>query len=141
MVPGQVTLIPTFLIVKYLGWIDTYQALIIRQVSSAPPARSCCGSSSWPSTGGSCCRCRAWRWRCLPSPPQWDRFLWPLIVVNDAHLRALTVGLRALVGQFAVQYQLLMAGGVVSLVPMPAVFLLAQRAFVRGIALTGLAGR
>jgi multiple sugar transport system permease protein len=75
------------------------------------------------------------------STAQWNSFLWPLIVINDADLRTLTVGLRAPVGQCAVQHQLLMAGSVISLVPMLAVFLLAQRAFVRGIALTGLAGR
>src|SRR5258708_25243925 len=72
---------------------------------------------------------------------QWNNFLWPLIVINDVQMRTLTVGLRALVGQFTVQYSLLMAGSVIALLPMIVVFLLAQRAFVRGIALTGLGGR
>ena len=72
---------------------------------------------------------------------QWNSFLWPLIVITDAQMRTLTVGLRALVGQYTVQSQLLMAGSVIALLPMLIVFLLAQRFFVRGIALTGLAGR
>jgi multiple sugar transport system permease protein len=161
MVPGQVTLIPNFLIVKYLGWIDTYQALIIPQVFSAfgtfllrqffltiprelDDAARIDGASALA----------FFRKILLPlSTPalatlavftftaQWNNFLWPLIVVNDVQMRTLTVGLRALVGQFTVQYPLLMAGSVIALAPMVVVFLLAQRAFVRGIALTGLGGR
>lgn len=161
MIPGQVTLIPNFLIIKYLGWIDTYQALIIPQVFSAfgtfllrqffltiprelDDAARIDGSSAFG----------FFRRILLPlSTPalatlavftftaQWNSFLWPLIVTNDQQMRTLTVGLRALVGQFTVQYPLLMAGSVIALVPMLIVFLLAQRAFVRGIALTGLGGR
>ncbi len=161
MVPGQVTLIPNFLIVKYLGWIDTYQALIIPQVFSAfgtfllrqffltiprelEDAARIDGASAFgffrkillPLSGPALATLGVFTFTA-----QWNNFLWPLIVINDADMRTLTVGLRALVGQFTVQYQLLMAGTVISLVPMVVVFLLAQRAFVRGIALTGLGGR
>jgi multiple sugar transport system permease protein len=161
MVPGQVTLIPNFLIVKYLGWIDTYQALIIPQVFSAfgtfllrqffltiPRELDDAARIDGASAFG------FFRKILLPlSTPalatlgvftftaQWNSFLWPLIVINDVQMRTLTVGLRALVGQYTVQYPLLMAGSVIALVPMLVVFLLAQRAFVRGIALTGLGGR
>jgi multiple sugar transport system permease protein len=161
MVPGQVTLIPNFLIVKYLGWIDTYQALIIPQIFSAfgtfllrqffltiprelEDAARIDGASALgffrkillPLSGPALATLGVFTFTA-----QWNNFLWPLIVINDAEMRTLTVGLRALVGQFTVQYQLLMAGTVISLVPMVVVFLLAQRAFVRGIALTGLGGR
>jgi multiple sugar transport system permease protein len=161
MVPGQVTLIPNFLIVKYLGWIDTYQALIIPQVFSAfgtfllrqffltiPRELDDAARIDGASAFG------FFRRILLPlSTPalatlgvftftaQWNNFLWPLIVINDVQMRTLTVGLRALVGQYTVQYPLLMAGSVIALVPMVVVFLFAQRAFVRGIALTGLGGR
>ncbi len=161
MVPGQVTLIPNFLIVKYLGWIDTYQALIIPQVFSAfgtfllrqffltiPRELDDAARIDGASAFG------FFRQILLPlSTPalatlgvftftaQWNNFLWPLIVTNDVQMRTLTVGLRALVGQYTVQYPLLMAGSVIALLPMVVVFLLAQRAFVRGIALTGLGGR
>ena len=161
MVPGQVTLIPNFLIVKYLGWIDTYQALIVPQAFSAfgtfllrqffltiprelEDAARIDGASAlgvyWriilPLSGPALATLGVFTFTA-----QWNNFLWPLIVINDEQLRTLTVGLRALVGQFTVQYQLLMAGSVIALVPMLVVFLLAQRFFVRGIALTGLAGR
>jgi multiple sugar transport system permease protein len=161
MVPGQVTLIPNFLIVKYLGWLDTYQALIVPQAFSAfgtfllrqffltiprelEDAARIDGASAldvyWriilPLSGPALATLGVFTFTA-----QWNNFLWPLIVINDEQLRTLTVGLRALVGQFTVQYQLLMAGSVIALVPMLVVFLLAQRFFVRGIALTGLAGR
>lgn len=161
MVPGQVTLIPNFLIVKYLGWIDTYQALIIPQAFTAfgtfllrqyfltipkelEDAARIDGASAldiyWrimlPLSGPALATLGVFTFTA-----QWNNFLWPLIVINDEQMRTLTVGLRALVGQFTVQYPLLMAGSVISLLPMVIVFLLAQRFFVRGIALTGLAGR
>jgi multiple sugar transport system permease protein len=161
MVPGQVTLIPNFLIIKYLGWIDTYQALIIPQVFSAfgtfllrqffltiprdlEDAARIDGASAFgiyrrivlPLSGPALATLGVFTFTA-----QWNNFLWPLIVINDEQMRTLTVGLQALVGEFTVQYPLLMAGSVLSLVPMLVVFLLAQRAFVRGIALTGLAGR
>lgn len=161
MVPGQVTLIPNFLIVKYLGWIDTYQALIIPQIFTAfgtfllrqffltipgelEDAARIDGASAFgiywrivlPLSGPALATLGVFTFTA-----QWNNFLWPLIVINDEQMRTLTVGLRALVGQFTVQYPLLMAGSVISVLPMLVIFVLAQRFFVRGIALTGLAGR
>jgi multiple sugar transport system permease protein len=161
MVPGQVTLIPNFLIVKYLGWIDTYQALIIPQIFSAfgtfllrqffltipnelEDAARIDGASAFaiywrivlPLSGPALATLGVFTFTA-----QWNNFLWPLIVINDEQMRTLTVGLRALVGQFTVQYPLLMAGSVISILPMLIIFVVAQRFFVRGIALTGLAGR
>jgi multiple sugar transport system permease protein len=161
MVPGQVTLIPNFIIVKYLGWIDTYQALIIPQIFTAfgtfllrqyfltiprelEDAARIDGASAFgiywrimlPLSGPALATLGVFTFTA-----QWNNFLWPLIVINDEQMRTLTVGLRALVGEFTVQYPLLMAGSVISVLPMLIVFLLAQRFFVRGIALTGLAGR
>jgi multiple sugar transport system permease protein len=161
MVPGQVTLIPNFLIVKYLGWIDSYQALIIPQIFTAfgtfllrqffltipnelEDAARIDGASNFsiywrimlPLSGPALATLGVFTFTA-----QWNNFLWPLIVINDEQMRTLTVGLRALVGQFTVQYPLLMAGSVISVLPMLVMFLLAQRFFVRGIALTGLGGR
>src|SRR5579864_6323588 len=161
MVPGQVTLIPNFLIVKYLGWIDTYQALIIPQIFSAfgtfllrqffltipnelEDAARIDGASAFgffrkillPLSGPALATLGVFTFTA-----QWNNFLWPLIVINDEQMRTLTVGLRALVGQFTVQYPLLKAGSVISILPMLIIFVVAQRFFVRGIALTGLGGR
>lgn len=166
MVPVQVTIIPDFLIVRSLGWIDTYAGLIIPQVFAGSPSsafatfllrqffmgipRELVEAARIDGAGSF----GIYRRIILPlSGPvlatlsvftftgQWNNFLWPLIVVNSDSLRTLTVGLRALVGEFTVEYQLLMAGTVLSLLPMLVAFVILQRYFVRGIALTGLGGR
>lgn len=166
IVPIQVTIIPDFLIVKSLGWIDTYQGLIIPQVFSGSPSSAFATFllrqffMGIPRELVEAARIDGatlfgiFRRIILPlSGPviatlsvftftgQWNNFLWPLIIVNDDGLRTLTVGLRTLIGEFTVEYQLLMAGTVMSLIPMVLAFLFLQRYFVRGIALTGLGGR
>lgn len=68
----------------------------------------------------------------------WNDFLWPLIVLKDPQLYTLPVSLRFLQGQFGNDYGGLMAGGLVSCLPLVVLFLLLQRWFVQGIARTGL---
>jgi multiple sugar transport system permease protein len=160
MIPGQVTIIPNFVLMKYLGWIDTYLALII------PPAFSAFGTfllrqffmtipyeleeaakidgASYP---------RIWATIILPlSGPalstlavfsfmtQWNNFLWPLIVTNSNTMRTFTVGLRFFTDEYNTKYHLLMAGSVMSILPILLVFIFFQRYFVRSIRLTGMGG-
>jgi ABC-type glycerol-3-phosphate transport system permease component len=56
-------------------------------------------------------------------------------------VRTLPVGLSAFQGQYNVQWHLLMAGAVIALIPVLIVYVVAQRRFVQGITLSGLAGR
>jgi multiple sugar transport system permease protein len=160
MIPGQVTIIPNFVLMKYLGWTDTYLALII------PPAFTAFGTfllrqffltipfeleeaakidgASYP---------RIWATIILPlSGPalstlavfafmgQWNNFLWPLIVTNSNSMRTFTVGLRFFVDEYNTKYHLLMAGSVMSIIPIILVFIFFQRYFVRSIKLTGMGG-
>jgi ABC-type glycerol-3-phosphate transport system permease component len=71
----------------------------------------------------------------------WNDFFTPLLYLNDLTKYPLAVGLAYFSGQFRVQMSLLMAASVVVLLPLLIVFFVAQRAFVEGISLTGLAGR
>jgi multiple sugar transport system permease protein len=71
----------------------------------------------------------------------WNDFFTPLLYLNDLTKYPLAVGLAYFSGQFRVQMSLLMAASVVVLLPLLIVFFIAQRAFVEGISLTGLAGR
>lgn len=71
----------------------------------------------------------------------WNDFFTPLLYLNDLTKYPLAVGLAYFNGQFRVQMSLLMAASVVVLLPLLIVFFVAQRAFVEGISLTGLAGR
>jgi multiple sugar transport system permease protein len=161
MIPGQVTIIPNFLLMSWLGWVDTYAALIIPAAFSAfgtfllrqfflsiPPeleqAARMDGASYF----------QTYRHIILPlSGPalatlavfafmtQWNAFLWPLIVTNKEVMRTLTVGIRYFGDDAPGQFNYLMAGTVMSIIPILLVFLFLQRYFVRGVALTGMGGR
>ncbi|MDH7484659.1 MAG: carbohydrate ABC transporter permease [Anaerolineae bacterium] len=161
MIPFQVTMIPNFIIVRYLGWYDTYQALILPPAFSAfavfllrqyflgiprelDEAARMDGTSSF----------RIWWQVILPlSGPaiaalaiftflgSWNDFLWPLVITTSLKMRTLPVGLSAFQGQYNVQWHLLMAGAVIALLPVLLVYVLAQRWFVQGITLSGMGGR
>jgi multiple sugar transport system permease protein len=161
MIPGQVTIIPNFLLISWLGWVDTYAALILPAAFSAfgtfllrqfflsiPPELEQAARIDGCSYFG------IYRHIILPlSGPalatlavfafmtQWNAFLWPLIVTNKETMRTLTVGIRYFGDDAPGQFNYLMAGTVMSLIPILILFLLLQRYFVRGIALTGMGGR
>jgi len=161
MIPGQVTIIPNFLLVSWLGWVDTYWALIIpaafsafgtfllRQFFLSIPAEL-----EQAARIDGCSYFGIYRHIILPlSGPalatlavfafmtQWNAFLWPLIVTNKETMRTLTVGIRYFGDDAPGQFNYLMAGTVMSIIPILALFLTLQRYFVRGIAMTGLTGR
>jgi multiple sugar transport system permease protein len=70
----------------------------------------------------------------------WNNFLWPLIAVTSTNRMTLPLGLATFQGAHQTEWTLMMAGNVMSLVPMLLIFFLAQRYFVRSVAATGLAG-
>jgi ABC-type glycerol-3-phosphate transport system permease component len=70
----------------------------------------------------------------------WNDFINPIIYLRDIPSFTLTAGLSLFQGQYVGRWPLLMAGALVSVIPMIALFIVAQRHFVRGIALTGIKG-
>jgi multiple sugar transport system permease protein len=70
----------------------------------------------------------------------WNNFLWPLIAITSTNQMTLPLGLATFQGAHATEWTLLMAGNVMSLIPMLIVFFVAQRYFIRSVAATGLAG-
>jgi multiple sugar transport system permease protein len=70
----------------------------------------------------------------------WNNFLWPLIAVTSTNQMTLPLGLATFQGAHSTEWTLLMAGNVMSLAPMLLIFFLAQRYFIRSVAATGLAG-
>jgi multiple sugar transport system permease protein len=161
MIPAQVTLIPNFLIIRTLGWYDTFAALIVPALFSATStfllrqyyrgipldfdeAARMDGASS----------ARIWWQVIVPlSGPvmaalavftfqgTWNDFLWPLVVTGSDNMRTIPVGLSYFVGQYSTAWNLLMAGSVIALLPVLVIYLLAQKTFVQGITLTGMGGR
>ena len=71
----------------------------------------------------------------------WNEFFRPLLYLNDLHKYTLAIGLAYFNGQYDVKINLLMAASIVVLVPLVLVFFIAQKAFVEGISMTGMAGR
>jgi multiple sugar transport system permease protein len=160
MIPGQVTLIPNFITMRILHWLDTYYALIIPQLFTAfgtflmrqyflslPPALEEAavidGCNHWG----------VFRRIALPlATPAlatlsiftllgaWNDFMWPLIVTNSPSLRVLSVGLSSFQERYITNWPLLMAGAVLALLPVLVAYLFAQRYFVEGIAMSGIKG-
>jgi multiple sugar transport system permease protein len=68
----------------------------------------------------------------------WNSFLWPLVVIRSPELMTLPLGLATLQGQFTTDWNVVMAGSVVSILPIALVYLLAQRHIIAGLAHTGI---
>lgn len=68
----------------------------------------------------------------------WNSFLWPLVVLRSPELQTLPVALAGLQGQFTTQWDIVMAGSVISILPMLAIYLFAQKYVIQGVANTGL---
>jgi multiple sugar transport system permease protein len=162
MVPFFVTLIPVFFIVRQLGWINTYQGLIVpgiisaygiflmRQFISTLPDELLDAARI---DGASEPRIFSSILMPLIAPAlatlgtftfigSWNAFLWPLLIATDRNLHTLPLGLNALrtFASEARNLDLLMAGTTLSVLPALILFIFLQRYFVRGIALTGVKG-
>ncbi|HTN58291.1 MAG TPA: carbohydrate ABC transporter permease [Protaetiibacter sp.] len=68
----------------------------------------------------------------------WNSFLWPLIVLRSPELQTLPVALAALQGQYTTEWDIVMAGSVVSVLPMLALYVFAQKYVVQGVASSGI---
>ena len=153
VIPGQVTMIPLFAIVKYLGLVSTYGGVIIptmasvfgifliRQYAMSLPdelleAARIDGASEW----------RIFRSIVVPllSPilitlgiltflATWNDFMWPLIVLTEQKLHTLPVALAGLSREHVQDNELMMAGSVITIVPVLVLFLALQRYYIAGI--------
>jgi len=161
MIPGSVTMIPVFVIMKHFHWINTYQALIIPGLFSAygtfmlrqffmglPTELEDAAKIDGSGYIG------IWARVILPlSKPAlatlttftfmgfWGSYMWPLIVTITEPLRTLPIGLRYFVGQHATNYTQLMAASMIAVIPVLLIFILNQRYFVEGIKLSGMGGK
>ncbi|MCC3356354.1 carbohydrate ABC transporter permease [Bacillus sp. REN16] len=158
MIPGQVTLVPLFIMVRNFGIMDTHWALIfpdlamvfgvflMRQFMHSIPdelidAAKIDGASEWKTY---------WKIILPLAKPGlaalgiftfmnvWNSFLWPIIVLNDANLYTLPVGLKTLQDANLASFKLLMSGAAIASIPMIIVFMLFQRHFVKGLTLGGV---
>ncbi|MBF6060782.1 carbohydrate ABC transporter permease [Nocardia terpenica] len=162
MVPLTVTAIPQFILMRAFGWVDTPWAMIVpglfgsafgtylmRQFFRTLPAEL--------EEAAILDGCTTWQvyWRVLLPHARpavlvlavltwitvWNDFLWPLIMIQRNEIATVTLGLVRLQGQYHTDWPILMAAAMIVLAPMLVVYAVAQKAFVRGIAQSGMGGR
>ncbi|WP_053358320.1 MULTISPECIES: carbohydrate ABC transporter permease [unclassified Fictibacillus] len=158
MIPGQVTMIPVYLILNQLhltntmagivlpGLVGAFSIFLFRQFMSTIPdelleAARLDGASEF----------RVFIQIILPiSKPilavqgiltfiaGWNSFLWPLIIANDEKLYTLSVGLSLLKGQYGGNFALQMAGSTFMVVPIVIIFMLFQKHIIEGYTISGM---
>ena len=158
MIPGTVLIVPTFLLMRWLDWFDTYWALIVPAMFSAYGTfmlrqffMTLPRDLEDAARIDGCGKLRVWLHVILPlSKPAlatlatftflgtWESFQWPLFATKSMDMRVLQVGLSAFQDKYDVQYNLLMAAALIVMVPTLTVFVFNQRFFTKGIVMSGL---
>jgi len=158
MLPFQVMFIPLFVVVHDLGMLDSYSGLIVPRATNAfgifmlrqffmtlprelDEAARIDGASEFgiywriilPLSGPALATLAIFHFMY-----NWNDFLWPLLITSSTEMRTLPAGLALFVGQHVVEYGVVMAGAVLTLLPLLVAFLFAQRYFIQGIAMTGI---
>ena len=158
MIPQQMTLIPSFVLLTNLGWINTFRALTIPMFFSAygtfflrqffltlpkelEESAFIDGASHF----------RVYWQICLPLCKSaiaalsifvvlwsWNDLLWPLIMTSSSSVRVLSVGISTLIGQYHTRNDWFMAASILATAPMIIVFIIGQKRIVSGIAITGI---
>lgn len=161
MIPPQVTMIPTFIVVVEFGWIDTYQGLILPVIAQGAfgtflfrqfflripdelyEAARLDGATPWN---------MYWKLTLPLARPAltaygvitfltaWNMYLWPLILVRSPEMKLVPLAIAELSGGFVADRAVVMAAVNLSILPILALWVFGQRWFVEGIALSGLKG-
>lgn len=160
IIPAQVTMLPLFLMLKYMGFINTYMAILIpglanifgifmiRQYALSIPdslieAARIDGASDF----------QIYRSVVVPLivpilvtlaiftfMGTWNDFLWPLIALTDNEMYTLPVALANLMGEHTKDPELMMAGSVLTILPVLIVFLVLQKYYIKGIMMGSVKG-
>jgi multiple sugar transport system permease protein len=158
MMPSQVTLVPNYVLLKYLGWLDSYQGLIIpslfsafgtfllrqffltlpQELEDAAVLDGCNPLQVYWHVAMPLARSALLAFGVLVTLWSWNDFLWPLIITNSTSMQMLSVGINYFQGQFTTNFAVMMAAATVATLPMLIIFVLVQRQLIEGITLSGL---
>lgn len=160
MIPTQVTMIPLFVVMNQIGLINHYSSvilpaifrpfavfLLVQQMRTIPPdymdAARIDGAGVW----------RIWRQVTLPlcAPSlatlavtnfmdSWNDYLWPLLMLTDKAKMTLPIALSTLNGQYDTEYNVMMAGSLISMIPIILIYIFAQKYFKHGLMAGGVKG-
>lgn len=160
MIPTQVTMIPLFVIMNKMGLIDSYASVIlpsifrpfavfmlVQQMRTIPndflDAAKIDGANLFQVFG------KVALPLCAPSlatlsittfMESWNDYLWPLLMLTDKNKMTLPIALSTLNGQYATEYNVLMAGSLISMVPIIIIYICAQKYFKNGMMSGGIKG-
>jgi multiple sugar transport system permease protein len=160
MIPGQVTTIPLFLVLSAVGLIGTFQGLLLpalfnafavfllrQHMQTIPQDFLDAAKIDGAGLG------RVFRSVAMPlSRPivaalvvilfmtAWNDYFWPLVILTDQAYHTLTLVLSQLNGQYSTRYNILMAGSLLSMIPILVVYAAAQKYFQSGLQLGGIKG-
>jgi multiple sugar transport system permease protein len=163
MIPNAVVLVPQYVLTQQLGWLSTYQGLIVPEAATTfafgvfllrqffvtmpgdlEDAARIDGANAWqvfsrivlPLSQPVLAALAIFSFRSA-----WNDFLWPLIAVNKPEMFPLPVALALLRSAYAAEsYGPIMAGAILSAIPLLIVFIVANRRIVEGVRLSGLKG-
>jgi multiple sugar transport system permease protein len=160
MIPPQILIVPLFMEMDALGFVDTYQGIILPQIASplgvfifkqffdGIPADL---EEAAIVDGASRLRVYWQIWMPLARPAiaavgiftfvlSWNNFIWPFVIVTNTDMMTIPVGLATVQSSYGLRYADIMASAVLGGLPLIIVFLFFQRQIVQGIASTGLKG-
>jgi multiple sugar transport system permease protein len=158
MVPFQAILIPEFLLIRELGWLNTFAALIVpgtfsafamfllRQAFMQIPVEL---EETAVIDGANplqvlwyivlpLSRAALAAFAVITVQAAWNDFLFPLVVANSPDTRVVTIGIALLQGERSTPWNLLMMGSFIATLPMLILFVIMQRQFIEGVTLTGI---
>jgi multiple sugar transport system permease protein len=161
MVPQAVLVIPSFLLMRYLGWVNSYQALILPVAFTAFGTflmrqffRTIPYELDEAAYIDGCSRWGIFRRIMLPlSGPAlgvlglftfigyWNAFLWPLIITYSDNFKTIPLGLQLYQGEYGTKWNFMMAGCTMAMIPGIVLVILLQRYLVEGITISGMGGR
>jgi len=153
MIPYQVNLIPSYIIIKSLGWLNTFYALIVPNLAMAFGVFLCRQYTlSIPNDLldaakiDGCSEFTIYRVVILPliKPAlatlaiftflsQWNSFVWPLVVIHTSKMRTIPLVLSVLNSQFGANFAMVMTGAAVTTLPVLIMFLFLQKYIIQGI--------
>ena len=161
MIPGQVSLIPNYVVLKQLGWINTYQGIVIPHVSSVFGAFllrqyflsvpvALYDAAEIDGLG----HVKTLLYIALPMArpvvgslvlylfiSKWNSYLWPLIITNTQNMRTLPVGLAMVrIAEYSIGPEHMMAASIFVLVPVLLVYFIAQKQLIDGVAAGAVKG-
>ncbi|MBF0543533.1 MAG: carbohydrate ABC transporter permease [Candidatus Riflebacteria bacterium] len=158
MIPAQALLIPNYIVLSKIGWMNTYMALIVPWLASVYSVfflrqffLQLPKDLFEAAMIDGCSRFQFYYKVLLPlsKPPMvtlaifsflasWNSFVWPLVVTNDTELRVIQVGLSYFSSEAGTRWGALMAASTLTIVPLVIMYFFAQRQFVESQAMTGM---